>query len=418
MSRLLDFGEIVGMDAYLYPDKIGARDLGRALTFRDWNERSCKLANALLGLGLEKGDRIAVLAHNCLESMEIYAAVAKAGLVMVPINFRLVGPEVQYIVENSEAKAVIVQDDLLDCLETIRAEGLIAEDKHIHFGGRTPAGYRSYEEMVAAGASSEPSIESGPRDPYALLYTSGTTGKPKGGRAGDGRHRRRRRRWSITGVPVMPSGCVAARLRGAHGWWGKALLPVILPSRSVTPAASNLAGPRRKRQGAGRNAEAGDGPSPWRCRPLRRRGEVMAVGEGIETMLSLRCVMPTMPMVAALSAAHLAAIQLPATLRRLYIARDDDPAGNSAMASLPRRRVGRLSAARVPPARIPDARRGPTRHPQDAARTCLGFRFRSEDQHRRDAYQPVARQDRPRRPLADSDRTRRRTHVRDPNPAA
>jgi hypothetical protein len=63
-------------------------------------------------------------------------------------------------------------------------------------------------------------------------------------------------------------------------------------------------------------------------------GEVMAAGEGIETMLSLRCVVPTMPMVAALSAAHLSAILFPDTLRRLYIARDDDPAGESAMATL------------------------------------------------------------------------------------
>ncbi len=62
--------------------------------------------------------------------------------------------------------------------------------------------------------------------------------------------------------------------------------------------------------------------------------DVMAAGEGIETMLSLRCVMPIMPMVAALSAAHLAAILFPATLRRLYIARDDDPAGDGAVASL------------------------------------------------------------------------------------
>ena len=62
--------------------------------------------------------------------------------------------------------------------------------------------------------------------------------------------------------------------------------------------------------------------------------DVMAAGEGIETMLSLRCVLPTMPMVAALSANHLAAILFPATLRRLYIARDADPAGDVAMASL------------------------------------------------------------------------------------
>jgi hypothetical protein len=63
-------------------------------------------------------------------------------------------------------------------------------------------------------------------------------------------------------------------------------------------------------------------------------GDCLAAGEGIETMLSLRCVLPTMPMAAALSAAHLAAILFPETLRRLYIARDDDPAGDSAMATL------------------------------------------------------------------------------------
>jgi acyl-coenzyme A synthetase/AMP-(fatty) acid ligase len=79
MNQLLNFGEIVAMNAYVSPDKVGARDLTRSLTFRGWNDRSCKLANALVGLGLEKGDRVAVLAYNCLEWMEIYAAVAKAG---------------------------------------------------------------------------------------------------------------------------------------------------------------------------------------------------------------------------------------------------------------------------------------------------------------------------------------------------
>jgi hypothetical protein len=62
--------------------------------------------------------------------------------------------------------------------------------------------------------------------------------------------------------------------------------------------------------------------------------DVMAAGEGIETMLSLRCVLPTLPMVAALSANHLAALLFPPTLRRLYVARDRDPAGDAAMASL------------------------------------------------------------------------------------
>ena len=180
MGRLLQLGDILATNAYLFPEKVGARDLTRSLTFRVWNERACKLANALLGLGLGKRDRIAVLAYNCLEWMEIYAAVAKAGLVMVPINFRLVGSEVRYIVENSEANAVIVQDDLVDSLEEVRAERLIADDKYVHFGDQTPAGHRSYEGLIAAASPSEPSVNSGPDDPYALLYTSGTTGKPKG----------------------------------------------------------------------------------------------------------------------------------------------------------------------------------------------------------------------------------------------
>ena len=180
MGRLLQLGDILATNAYLFPEKVGARDLTRSLTFRVWNERACKLANALLGLGLGKRDRIAVLAYNCLEWMEIYVAVAKAGLVMVPINFRLVGSEVRYIVENSEAKAVIVQDDLVDSLEEVRAERLITDDKYVHFGDRTPAGHRSYEDLIAAASPSEPSVDSGPDDPYALLYTSGTTGKPKG----------------------------------------------------------------------------------------------------------------------------------------------------------------------------------------------------------------------------------------------
>ena len=62
------------------------------MTFKLWNERACRFANALGGLGLSKGDRIAVLAYNCLEWVEIYAGAAKAGLVIVPFNFGLVVP--------------------------------------------------------------------------------------------------------------------------------------------------------------------------------------------------------------------------------------------------------------------------------------------------------------------------------------
>ena len=84
MNGLPNVGEALRFYARILPDKIGARDLERAMTFQEWNARSCRLANALFGLGLAKGDRVAVLAYNCVEWLEIYAATAKAGLVAVP----------------------------------------------------------------------------------------------------------------------------------------------------------------------------------------------------------------------------------------------------------------------------------------------------------------------------------------------
>jgi acyl-CoA synthetase (AMP-forming)/AMP-acid ligase II len=181
MGQLLNLGEVVSVSAALYPGKIGARDLTRAMTFRQWNERACRLANALLGAGLRHGDRIAVLAYNCVEWLEIYVAAAKAGLVAVPINFRLLAPEIRYIVQDAGASALIVQDELVERVEAIRADLAIPAANYVHFGGRhAPAGYRSYEDLLARAAASEPAVPVLPDDAWALMYTSGTTGHPKG----------------------------------------------------------------------------------------------------------------------------------------------------------------------------------------------------------------------------------------------
>ncbi len=181
MRQLPHIGEVLRYYARILPDKIGARDLDRAMTFREWNARSCRLANALLGLGLAKGDRVAVLAYNCVEWLEIYAATAKAGLVAVPVNFRLVGEEIRYIVENCEAAAFIVQDDLVETVEQVRPDLVVPARNFIHFGAPTcPPGYRAYEDLLAAARDGEPDIEVRPADPWTLMYTSGTTGKPKG----------------------------------------------------------------------------------------------------------------------------------------------------------------------------------------------------------------------------------------------
>jgi acyl-CoA synthetase (AMP-forming)/AMP-acid ligase II len=180
MSHLLALADAIAAHARLHPGKIGTRDSQRALTFADWDARARRLANALLDLGLKKGDRIGLLAYNCVEWMEIYVAAARAGLVAVPINFRLMPAEIAYILSHAEAKAVIVQDDLIDRLEAIRAEVQLPPGNYLHFGATCPKGWRSYEALIGAASRVAPPVRVRPEDPFALMYTSGTTGKPKG----------------------------------------------------------------------------------------------------------------------------------------------------------------------------------------------------------------------------------------------
>ena len=181
MSSLLTLGESVAAHARTQPNKIGVRGGKRALSYVQWDERASRLANALLGLGLVKGDRVALLAYNTIEWWEIYTALARAGLVAVPINFRLAGPEIAYIVQHAEARAAIVQDDLRGVIESIRAELPIAAERYVHFGGAaTPAGWHGYEALVDAAPADAPPVDVQPEDLFALMYTSGTTGRPKG----------------------------------------------------------------------------------------------------------------------------------------------------------------------------------------------------------------------------------------------
>jgi acyl-CoA synthetase (AMP-forming)/AMP-acid ligase II len=172
---------MVATQARLRPNKVGARDSQRALTFRQWDERASRLANALLGLGLTKGDRVALLAYNCVEWMELYVALARAGLIAVPVNFRLAGPEIVYIVRDCEAAAIVVQDDLLEPVLAIREDLDLPDRGLVHFGtGTPPAGWSSYEALIAAASASDPAVTVAPEDTWALMYTSGTTGRPKG----------------------------------------------------------------------------------------------------------------------------------------------------------------------------------------------------------------------------------------------
>jgi fatty-acyl-CoA synthase len=177
---LLNFAEMLEAHARLRPRRVGARDLDRSLTFAAWNMRANRLANALLGLGLRKGDRVGVLAYNCLEWAEIYAAAAKSGLVAVPVNFRLSAAEIRYVLHDAGVRAVILQDDFVSVMEEVSRDIGLALTRCIHFGGKAPEGWADYEALIAAASDHRPATIVLPDDPWTLMYTSGTTGDPKG----------------------------------------------------------------------------------------------------------------------------------------------------------------------------------------------------------------------------------------------
>jgi fatty-acyl-CoA synthase len=173
--------DVVRVNALKYPNKIGAKDLNKAFTFKEWNERSCRLANALADLGLKKGDRFAVLAYNCVEWFDIYTAAAKGGYICVPLMFRLAAGEMEYITNHCEAKLFIVQDQWVDFVDNMKAN-LPTVEKYISFGVENPKfdGYLAYEDLLAKASPEEPDVKVEPEDVWVIMYTGGTTGRPKG----------------------------------------------------------------------------------------------------------------------------------------------------------------------------------------------------------------------------------------------
>jgi acyl-CoA synthetase (AMP-forming)/AMP-acid ligase II len=104
MACWLNLGQNLKVNAIKFPNTIALKERERAFTYPETNNRVNRLAHSLLSLGLNKGDKVAVLLESSIEIVEVYLATAKTGLVIVPINFRLIGPEVAYIVNNSDAQ--------------------------------------------------------------------------------------------------------------------------------------------------------------------------------------------------------------------------------------------------------------------------------------------------------------------------
>ena len=177
----MDIGALLPRHARYRPDHLAVVFEDHRLTFREFNARVNRLANALLAAGLAKGDKIATVLPNCLEQLEVYWAAAKTGLVAVPMSPLLQASGLVSLLDNSDSALVVSTAEFAGVLERVRgALPTIREDRWVLTDGARP-GFHAYGDLVAKAPESEPPDPGlAGTDPYNIIYSSGTTGEPKG----------------------------------------------------------------------------------------------------------------------------------------------------------------------------------------------------------------------------------------------
>ncbi len=171
---------MLGQSLAHHPDNIALIEGERRYSFKEFARRTYCMGNALLSLGLEKGERVAILDWNSIETAESYFSIPNAGLILVMLNPRLASPEILAILSDAQVSALIIEQSFLDRLTSI-LEHLGFIRHFILIGDEAlPRGWHRYETLIAEAAPEASRTEPGGEDLAALMYTSGTTGTPKG----------------------------------------------------------------------------------------------------------------------------------------------------------------------------------------------------------------------------------------------
>ncbi len=161
------------------PDADFAMQVDRRISYREASDEVNKLASAFLSAGIHPGDRVAVLSKNSIEYVILYFGASKAGVVPVPLNYRLAPPEWAYIVNDSQAKMLIASAEYLEAADNIRGE-LETVGQFVGIGGPGASGWNDYRVWVDNQATSPPQHDITSDQDLLQMYTSGTTGRPKG----------------------------------------------------------------------------------------------------------------------------------------------------------------------------------------------------------------------------------------------
>jgi len=170
-------GDILRSNVKRNPDKTALVYGNERYSYRQLSDRVNRLSNAFRKMGLRKGDRLCFMSHNCPEFVETLFAAAKCGIVFVPISFRFLGPEILYILNNADAKALVISTEyqerrnLIDLMKGVK----FCISIHGKVGSMI-----DYNYLVGSHVPVESEVEIDESDHLMVLYTSGSTGKPKG----------------------------------------------------------------------------------------------------------------------------------------------------------------------------------------------------------------------------------------------
>ena len=173
----MNIGSLLEQNARKFSELLAIECEGRSYTYRQFNEEVNKLANGLLKQGINKGDKLALMMKNSDHFVFTFFAAAKIGAIAVPVNFRLTASEVHYILDQSDTSLVVCDKEF----EPNIAAAKLGTDVRfvITIGEPDTTGHYSYEGMLSDNLA-EPDVEVSEQDDLEILYTSGTTGRPKG----------------------------------------------------------------------------------------------------------------------------------------------------------------------------------------------------------------------------------------------
>jgi fatty-acyl-CoA synthase len=175
---MINIGDWIRKWSLLQPQKHALIFEDHPFTYKEVNQRTNQLCRLLLDTGIVKGDRVAVLLHNCHQYLEIFFSLSKIGAILVPLNWRLAGPELEFILQDSGPRCLIFEPEFESVVASIRSHLTLSNGNYLAVGGPCPDWAIDYEKALQGNSVDEPTVQCPVERPASPKGRSSLTGKP------------------------------------------------------------------------------------------------------------------------------------------------------------------------------------------------------------------------------------------------